>query len=99
MKNNKSKSVKISEYEKGDWTFHAKGAWVYEKDQDWPSMSVIGSSNYSHRSNRRDTEAQLYMVPSDKAEEFKFRLHDEASNLFQHSTQMEIKDLYDKEGK
>jgi len=25
-------------------------------------MSVIGSSNFSHRSNRRDTECQLYIL-------------------------------------
>jgi phosphatidylserine/phosphatidylglycerophosphate/cardiolipin synthase-like enzyme len=25
-------------------------------------MTVIGSSNYSYRSNRRDTECQLYIV-------------------------------------
>ncbi len=59
LKHSKS-NVKIFEYENGEWTFHAKGAWFYEGDT--PSMTVIGSSNYSYRSNRRDTEAQLYMV-------------------------------------
>lgn len=48
-------------------------------------MSVIGSSNYSHRSNRRDTEAQLYVVPSSEAEEFRYRLQDESDNLFKYS--------------
>lgn len=60
LKQNKGKNVKICEYENGEWTFHAKGAWFYEKDYlspDLPVMTVIGSSNYSARSNRRDTEA------------------------------------------
>lgn len=56
-KNEKLGNIKIFEYENGEWTYHAKGAWIYEKDQiDVPQMTVIGSSNYSYRSNRRDTE-------------------------------------------
>jgi CDP-diacylglycerol--glycerol-3-phosphate 3-phosphatidyltransferase len=34
LKMNQSKgnsNVSIYEYEKGEWTFHAKGAWIYEK--------------------------------------------------------------------
>ena len=60
--NKKNQNISIHEYEKGDWSYHAKGAWVYEKPQAGeaevvgPAMTVIGSSNYSYRSNRRDTE-------------------------------------------
>ena len=54
----------IFEYLKGDWTFHGKGAWVYEdRGSQQVDMTVIGSSNFSYRSNRRDTECQLYIVP------------------------------------
>jgi len=45
-------NVKIFEYEKGEWTYHAKGAWLYERDYphpELPVMTVIGSSNYSAR--------------------------------------------------
>jgi CDP-diacylglycerol---glycerol-3-phosphate 3-phosphatidyltransferase len=46
------------EYENGEWTFHAKGAWLYEKSQpEVPQMTIVGSSNFSRRSNRRDVEA------------------------------------------
>lgn len=59
LKSNEQKgNVSIHEWEKGEWTYHAKGAWVYEEGQpEVPQMTVIGSSNYSFRSNRRDTEA------------------------------------------
>lgn len=53
----KSKSdISMFEYENGDWTFHGKGAWFYDNTMDKCELSVIGSSNYSYRSNRRDTE-------------------------------------------
>ena len=48
-------SVQMFEYENAGWVFHGKGAWIYEEENK-VSMSVIGSSNYSYRSNRRDTE-------------------------------------------
>ena len=58
IKSNKGKdNLKVHEYTNGDWTYHAKGAWIYEKDEDkGPVMTVIGSSNFSNRSNRKDTE-------------------------------------------
>lgn len=31
--NEKLGNIRIFEYEKGEWTYHAKGAWIYEKDQ------------------------------------------------------------------
>ena len=55
LKRNKHRNLRMYEYEHGEWTFHAKGAWVYEQAA-LPTMTVVGSSNYSHRSNRRDTE-------------------------------------------
>ena len=62
-RNKKNGNIRIFEYENGEWTYHAKGAWFYEKDDpEKPAMTVIGSSNYSYRSNRRDTEFQLYIA-------------------------------------
>ena len=96
-------NVNIYEYSKGDWTYHAKGAWVYERlgkdlEEELPTMTVVGSSNFSHRSNRRDTEVQAYLVPALDNLEFRQRLHDECDNLFKHGKQMSIEDLKDKKG-
>ena len=88
-----TKNAKIFEYEKGEWTFHAKGAWIYEAGETLPSMTVIGSSNYSFRSNRRDTEAQLYMVSDCKR--FRERLHDEAESLYGSSKEMSVETVKD----
>ena len=74
----KSDAIQVFEYENPGWTFHGKGVWVYEGDE--VTMSVIGSSNYSYRSNRRDTECQLYLIP--ECDHMKKRLHQESQFLF-----------------
>lgn len=60
-----TEAVHMFEYERPGWSFHGKGAWLYEKEgeKDAVTMSIIGSSNFSYRSNRRDTECQLYVLP------------------------------------
>ena len=56
-------NLKMFEYAQEGWTFHAKGAWAYDQGTtDKVAMSVVGSSNFSYRSNRRDTECQFYVV-------------------------------------
>jgi CDP-diacylglycerol---glycerol-3-phosphate 3-phosphatidyltransferase len=75
--------ISIHEWESGDWTFHGKGAWLYNQEGT-VDMSVVGSSNFSHRSNRKDTEAQLYILASD-CKDLQSRLADEADNLYANS--------------
>jgi CDP-diacylglycerol---glycerol-3-phosphate 3-phosphatidyltransferase len=77
------KNLSMHEYSNRGWTFHAKGAWFYENASDKVAMSVIGSSNFCYRSNRRDTECQLYVVS--ECEEFQKKLHKEAENLYGQS--------------
>lgn len=43
----KHSNIKIYEYIKSNWTFHGKGIWLYKRNEDTPSISIIGSSNYS----------------------------------------------------
>ena len=96
----KAKKVQMFEYENSGWTFHGKGAWIYEnknlEDDDSKSeesqrvtMSVIGSSNFSYRSNRRDTECQLYIVA--ECEDLQRRLDAESRFLFSHSKEVDLK--------
>lgn len=80
-------SLQIFEYENSDWTYHAKGAWVYEDEK--VTLSVIGSSNFSYRSNRRDTECQLYILPECK--DLQKRLDDESKFLFSNGREVDIK--------
>ena len=93
LKGTTKDNVHLYEYENGDWTFHGKGAWLYEgdgtKSAENLTMSIIGSSNYSYRSNRRDTECQLYILP--ECEDLKKRLHDESQHLFDNATRVDLK--------
>lgn len=40
--------VKYFEYERPDWTFHGKGLWYYLVEDEHPSVTLIGSSNYGN---------------------------------------------------
>ena len=85
--------VQMFEYENSGWTFHGKGAWIYEdlkdKQDEKVTMSVIGSSNFSYRSNRRDTECQLYILP--ECEDLQKRLDAESKFLFSQAKQVDLK--------
>lgn len=58
--------------EPGGWTYHAKGLWVTLPGEKDPSMSIIGSSNYTKRSYSHDLEAGALIVTRD--EDLKRRL-------------------------
>ncbi|KAK5712296.1 CDP-diacylglycerol--glycerol-3-phosphate 3-phosphatidyltransferase [Elasticomyces elasticus] len=48
----------------GGWTYHAKGIWITLPGQDNPSISLVGSSNYTKRSYSLDLEANTMIVTS-----------------------------------
>lgn len=58
--------IALLEYERADWTYHAKGIWYSPVDSNLPCMSVIGSSNYGERSVNRDLESQVCLVTTNK---------------------------------
>ncbi len=37
----------LYEFQREGWSFHSKGFWLYEKGREYPTMTIIGSSNYS----------------------------------------------------
>lgn len=47
--------------------FHGKGLWYYPdfKKSQLPSATIIGSSNFGHRSVNRDLEANLLICTKD----------------------------------
>ena len=84
----------MNEWEKGDWTFHGKGLWLYEDpEKEEVDMTVIGSSNFTYRGNRRDTEAQLYIVA--ECDHLKKRLHEEAERMYENSQPVDYKTVLD----
>jgi CDP-diacylglycerol--glycerol-3-phosphate 3-phosphatidyltransferase len=52
--------------ESGGWTYHAKGLWISLNGEEAPSVSVVGSSNYTKRSYGLDLEAGAVIVTEDK---------------------------------
>mmetsp|Transcript_26881 Transcript_26881/g.33623 ORF Transcript_26881/g.33623 Transcript_26881/m.33623 type:complete len:236 (-) Transcript_26881:151-858(-) len=63
-------SSTLYRYIRPGWTYHAKGLWIgysQNKDDDsrLPNLSVIGSSNFGHRSVYRDLESQIVIISDD----------------------------------
>ncbi|KAF9917328.1 CDP-diacylglycerol--glycerol-3-phosphate 3-phosphatidyltransferase [Lobosporangium transversale] len=71
--------IKIEEYLRKGWTYHAKGLWVYPPNSVLPVMTTIGSPNFGYRSIVRDLEAQLLMVTSNHS--LRKSLHEELHAL------------------
>lgn len=59
---NQTDRIKLYEYEKPGWTYHAKGLWYYLPGSYMPDLTVIGSSNFGERSVNRDLESQICLV-------------------------------------
>ncbi|KAH7295162.1 hypothetical protein KP509_27G035600 [Ceratopteris richardii] len=75
--------VRLFEYKKPGWTFHAKGMWCYLPDGiNLPNMTLIGSSNFGFRSRQRDIEAQLFVVTVEPG--LRKRLQEETDSLFSY---------------
>lgn len=70
--------------EPGAWTYHAKGLWITLPNDSGPSISLIGSSNYTKRSYSLDLEANAMIVTQNEG--LKKRLGEEQQWLQEHTT-------------
>lgn len=59
---NQSERIKMFEFERNGWTYHAKGLWYYLPGSYMPDLTLIGSSNFGDRSVQRDLESQICLV-------------------------------------
>ena len=85
------------------WTYHAKGLWLTfgnvleqqdpssEENPAGPSVTIIGSSNYTVRSYSLDTEVGAVIVTADSG--LQARLKAEQDNLLKHTKSMTEEDL------
>lgn len=69
--------------EPGAWTYHAKGLWISLPREASPSMTLVGSSNYTKRSYSLDLEVGGLLVTRD--EDLKRRLAEEKEWLTEHA--------------
>ncbi|XP_006869716.1 PREDICTED: CDP-diacylglycerol--glycerol-3-phosphate 3-phosphatidyltransferase, mitochondrial [Chrysochloris asiatica] len=72
--------VRLQEYWRRDWTFHAKGLWLYLAGSSLPCLTLIGSPNFGYRSVHRDLEAQIAIVTENRA--LQQQLHQEQEGLY-----------------
>lgn len=88
----KELAITLKEWRKGTvnkpdgWTYHAKGLWVTLPSESNPSLSLVGSSNYTKRSYSLDLEANAMILT--KNEGLKKRLGDEQRWLQEHAMQV-----------
>jgi CDP-diacylglycerol--glycerol-3-phosphate 3-phosphatidyltransferase len=75
--------------EEGGWTYHAKGLWVTFPSPGYedPSLTVIGSSNYTKRSYELDLEANVVIATSDPG--LRKRLGEEVKWLGEHAKEVD----------
>ncbi|TPX09546.1 uncharacterized protein E0L32_009289 [Thyridium curvatum] len=82
-------SITLKEWRNGTvgeadgWTYHAKGLWVTLPGEKAPSISLVGSSNYTKRSYSLDLEANALIVT--RNEQLSKRLAEEQQWLQDHA--------------
>ncbi|QKX60914.1 uncharacterized protein TRUGW13939_08060 [Talaromyces rugulosus] len=77
--------------EPGGWTYHAKGLWITLPNEQYPSLTFVGSSNYTKRSYSLDLEVGALVVTSD--EKLKKRLGEETEWLQKDARPVSREDL------
>eukprot|EP00743_Colponemidia_sp_Colp-15_P009810 GILK01010746.1.p1 GENE.GILK01010746.1~~GILK01010746.1.p1 ORF type:complete len:459 (-),score=38.28 GILK01010746.1:34-1410(-) len=82
-KNGMSDKLRMFEYTKQGWSFHAKGMWVYHGADSNPSLTLLGSSNFGYRSLERDLECEVQL--STTCPKLQQRLQEEKERLFSNS--------------
>lgn len=94
---NRDDSITLKEWRKGTvgepegWTYHAKGLWVTLPGDTNPSISLVGSSNYTKRSYSHDLEAGALILTKD--EDLKRRLGEEQNWLQEYAAPITRDDL------
>nr|XP_057924317.1 CDP-diacylglycerol--glycerol-3-phosphate 3-phosphatidyltransferase, mitochondrial isoform X2 [Doryrhamphus excisus] len=78
--------VRLHEYHRPRWTFHAKGLWYYLQGRDRPCLTLIGSPNFGYRSVHRDLEAQIAIVTENK--QLQDQLQEEQEMLYRRSSEV-----------
>ncbi|KAM0264249.1 hypothetical protein ACHAQJ_000737 [Trichoderma viride] len=75
----------------GGWTYHAKGLWITMPGDANPSMTIVGSSNYTKRSYSLDLEAGTLIVTRNEA--LKAQLGEEQKWLQHHAAAVTMDDF------
>ncbi|KAF2103219.1 phosphatidylglycerophosphate synthase [Rhizodiscina lignyota] len=95
--NGRQQQVQLLEWSRGrgdkpgGWTYHAKGLWITEPEEDDPSITIIGSYNYGERSSRLDLEQDVMIVT--KNEELKRQIGKEENSILANAQRVTREEL------
>ncbi len=87
-------SIQLKEWRRGTigqpggWTYHAKGLWVTLPREDHPSITLVGSSNYTKRSYSLDLETNLLVLT--RNQDLQRRLGAEENWLQEHARTVDL---------
>ncbi|KAL3465816.1 hypothetical protein BJX64DRAFT_43978 [Aspergillus heterothallicus] len=93
----RTNSIELKEWRRGTvgepegWTYHAKGLWVTLPKEENPSLTFVGSSNYTKRSYGLDLEVGALVLTGDEG--LKERLGAEQAWLQTHASAISREDL------
>jgi len=79
--------IKMFEYKRDGWTYHAKGLWYSNSGSALPCLTMVGSPNYGYRSVYKDLETQVTILSNNL--ELQKQLGEEQSRLFRQSNEVE----------
>jgi CDP-diacylglycerol--glycerol-3-phosphate 3-phosphatidyltransferase len=93
----KTDYIQLKEWRRGTvgepdgWTYHAKGLWINLPGETNPTLTFVGSSNYTKRSYGLDLEVGALVVTAD--EDLKRRLGEETAWLQKDAKPISREDL------
>lgn len=77
------------------WSYHAKGLWATAPGESEPSITVIGSSNYTRRAYNFDLETNAVIITSDP--KLKSKMQNEIDNIEEHTMSLKLEDFKEKD--
>ncbi|EGW30194.1 phosphatidylglycerolphosphate synthase [Spathaspora passalidarum NRRL Y-27907] len=93
----KHSAITVYEWENGEvntpegWSYHAKGLWVSIPNETKPSITIIGSSNYTKRAYSSDLESNAVIIT--KSDKLKSKMKQEIDNLMKHTQELSLDDF------
>jgi CDP-diacylglycerol---glycerol-3-phosphate 3-phosphatidyltransferase len=74
------------------WTYHAKGIWITPPSFAQPILTLIGSSNFTRRSDRLDLESTCVVITKDPI--LQSSLANEIAHLRRFTQETSISELH-----
>lgn len=72
----------------GGWSYHAKGIWGTAPNEKEPTLTVVGSLNYTKRAYSCDLETNAVVITKDP--ELKLAMKHEIDHLMEHAHKMSL---------